>query len=235
MIKYLKPFILLYPALALAQGENQKNWSGAYLGPNVGGIFNSINLDANHISFSNLDGICNHHSSLSSAFIGGQIGAKKQFDSKLVFGLEGDYTYNFSNSKSNNCVCEFDDLIFDSFKLYNRFQTSVRGQVGYALEAYNLLPFFSGGVSFADLGQKYTNEANDYYSLFSMQPGYVLGGGLEWAYSKSFSLRLEYYYNHYNALNLSLPIVYDISDSSAHGQMNLSSNNIRFGLNYWFA
>lgn len=233
MIKLIKPAILLIPALAFAEGDFTKNWSGTYLGPDVGVIFNQIQLKSQHSAFSNWEEECNHNTSFSNVFIGGQLGAKKQLDSKLVLGVEGDYTYNFNNSRLVHCECEFDSEIGDQFRLNNRFQTSIRGQVGYALESYNLLPFFSGGLSFADLGLQYNNEVKDRYSAFAMQPGYVLGGGLDWAYSNKFSLRLEYYYNHYNALTLPIPIIYDIFDSSAQGQMNVSSNNIRLGLNYW--
>jgi outer membrane immunogenic protein len=221
------------PMITLAHPENPKNWSGVYLGPNFGGVFNRISMQAQHNALSNNEGKCFQKNSFSSVFLGGQLGAKHQLNSNIVFGVEGDYTYHFNNFSIAQCDCEFQFPVYDQFKLSNRFQTSIRGQLGYALTQYNVLPFFSAGASFADLGITYSNEASNTYSKFSMQPGYVLGGGLDWAYSEKFTLRLEYYYNQYNQLKLNMPNIYDIIDSSGLARMNIGSNNIRLALNYW--
>jgi outer membrane immunogenic protein len=108
-----------------------------------------------------------------------------------------------------------------------------RGRLGYLYKP-DFLTFVSAGVSFADLGLSYTNEVANNYSTNQFQPGWLVGGGVEWAAARFWSVRLEYYYNQYNYLNMPMDYIYGVYDGSGHGKLNLSSNNIRLGVNYWF-
>jgi outer membrane immunogenic protein len=138
------------------------NWTGAYGGINIGGVFNDANLKSNNLGFIGLSSTCNMNSNFSSFFSGVQAGYAYQFDSKVVLGVEGDYTYNSSQTGRAKCPCPFTPGVSDGFSFKNRQQGSVRGRIGYALN-HNLLPFLSAGDSFADLGMNYLNEAGDHY------------------------------------------------------------------------
>lgn len=230
---------LLFVPTALIAGEMGvvidpgKVWSGVYGGGNIGGIFNHASIDAQHIALSNEYGVCSNNVGFSSFFAGAQAGVLHQFDSNVVLGVEGDFTYNVSQIGISQCDCEFDASIYDQLYLKNRNQGSIRGRVGYAMN-HNLLPYFTAGGSFANLGLRYSNEASDSYTASQIQPGYVLGAGLEWAYLAKWSVRLEYYYNSYNELQMNMPTIYTVNDPSGFAHANLYTNNIRAAINYWF-
>ena len=120
--------------------------------------------------------------------------------------------------------------LFFVFKFKN--QGSIRGRLAYQLnQAW--LPYFTAGASFANLGASYSNEVFDSYKASQIQPGWILGGGLEWAYSASWSLRLEYLYARYNSLEMALPLIYGVADSSGGARFDLSTSYMRAGLNFW--
>lgn len=208
------------------------NWTGFYGGLNIGGIFNDADIHANNLGFVNPDGICDTSSDFSSFFPGLQLGYASQLNSKVVLGVEGDFTYNANQSGKTDCPCNVTPRVSDRFTIKNRLQGSLRGRVGYALDNH-LLPFFTAGGSFADLGLTYNNEANDFYSKNSTQAGWLVGTGLEWSFSHKWSIRAEYYYVSYSKLNMNIPNIYGLSDPNGGAHANLSANNIRFAINYW--
>ena len=210
-----------------------KTWTGIYAGGNLGGIFNQAVLNANHEAFSNWEGVCHHNNDFSSFFMGPQAGALLQLSSHWVVGVEGDFTYNFSQSSSYQCDCDFYAEVYDKFTVYNRNQGSLRGRLGYVLD-HHLLPYFSGGASFANIGINYTNEVANDYSSQKIQTGWVFGGGMEWAYSPQISMRLEYYYNEYPRLGMPISTIYGVEDGAGQAAFNLSANNIRAVFSYWF-
>lgn len=232
----MKKFMALIGALMSSlstAGDLEKNWSGFYGGGHLGGVFNHMELNAKHFAFVGLNGDCNHNSSYSGALMGGQAGFVHQLKSKWVLGVEGDFSYNFSQSSQVQCLCDFDSQVYDRFQLINREQGSVRGRVGYAMQ-HHLLPFASAGVSFANLGLDYHNEGGNRISGLSYQPGWLIGAGLEWAYTKQWTLRLEYQYAQYAQYEMPIYNIYGVEDPSGYGHLNVYNNNIRVALNYWF-
>ncbi|HGC5811911.1 TPA: outer membrane protein [Legionella pneumophila] len=210
-----------------------KKWTGLYGGLNIGGIFNDAELDANHLGFVSPNGTCDKDSDFSSVFPGLQLGYAHQFDSRVVLGIEGDFTYNIKKTGRSVCVCDPDVSVADQFTIKNRLQGSLRGRIGYTLENH-LLPYMMAGESLAHLGINYRNEGGDYYSKNSTRAGWLVGGGLEWAISQTWSIRAEYFYTDYgNAMNMKIPSVYGLMDPNGHAEYNLNANNIRLAINYW--
>jgi len=210
-----------------------RNWTGIYGGLNVGGIFNHNNLNSNHLAFVGIPGVCNTTSNFSSIFPGAQVGLAHQFNSNIVLGVEGDFTYDINNQSNTGCVCQFHPVIADSFVINNREQGSLRARIGYALP-HHLLPFFTAGGSIAKLGMSYNNANGDYYSVNTSQGGWLVGAGLELMGSHNWSIRAEYYYTNYgNALNMAIPTVYGLSDPNGGAHSKLSTNDVRLAINYW--
>ena len=149
-------------------------------------------------------------------------------------GALGDYSYNVNKNNSFECLCDLNFAIKDRFSIKESMQGSLLGRVGYILSD-NLLPFFVGGVSFSDLGIKYSNEGSDYYSRNATQTGWRLGAGLEWKITPTWSIGAQYNYTDYNKLKLQLPIIYDLADVNGHASMHLITNNIQISFNHWFS
>jgi outer membrane immunogenic protein len=231
--------LTLLASIAVAQntGANlnsiKDNWTGFYGGFNIGGIFNDIDLKSNHFGLANPAGTCNKNSNYSSFFPGVQLGYLSQFESKFILGIEGDFTYNVNRTSNINCDCSFTSSVSDHYSIKNRSQGSVRGRLGYLVKPH-MLPFVSAGGSFADLGTAYSNEGGDKYSTTITKAGWLVGAGLEWNFFPTWSVRTEYYHVNYNNINLSIPNIYGLYDSSGSAHVNLSSNNIRLAINHWF-
>lgn len=207
-------------------------WSGVYGGFILGGVFNDVNLRANQLGFANPQGQCNSSTDFASFYPGVQLGFSHQFDSKVVLGFLGDYSYNATRQTDVACPCPGDFRVSDSFSLQNKMQGSLLGRLGYVLNN-NLQPFFVGGVSFADVGMNYSNEASDFYSKNAGLAGWRVGAGLEWGFAPAWSVSAEYHYTDYNSMNLKIPIVYGLPDANGNAYYNLSTNNIQVSLNYW--
>lgn len=206
------------------------DWTGFYGGLNIGGIFNKATLNAKHLGFIG-DGVCNRKTQFSNFFPGLQLGYLRQYDSNIVLGIEGDYTYTNKQGKTA-CVCDHLSSISDQFAIKNRQQGSLRGRAGYALN--RLLPFVTAGGSLANLGLSYHNEGGDHYSKYNLHSGWVVGGGLEWSLSQAWSIRAEYYYDHYgSAINMHIPVVYELVDPNGGLRASLYANNVRVAINYW--
>ncbi len=91
----------------------------------------------------------------------------------------------------------------------------------------NVLPYLTAGASFAHVGLTYKNEGGDYYVNTTTHPGWLLGLGVELAFTKHWSLRSEYYFANYGKVfNLDIPTVYGLNDPNGNAKVNLKSNNI---------
>jgi outer membrane immunogenic protein len=216
-----------------AKGGSLNKWTGIYGGLSVGGTFVDADLSSNQIGFTTDEVSCIKEANFSSFFPGLQVGYVNQFDSKIVLGVEGDFTYNLNQSGTQNCVCPHNSHAFDRFTVSNKMQGSVLGRIGYMLD-FNLHPFLFAGASFADLGMNYSNEYEDYYSESTIKTGWLAGAGLEWGFSRDWSVRLEYYYIDYGTIDLDIPTIYDLDDPNGNAKANMTVNNVKLALSYWF-
>lgn len=213
--------------------EIKRDLTGIYGGLNIGGIFNTVYLKSNHLGFTRPDEACNTNSHFSSVYPGLQLGYVRQLNSKLVLGVEADYTNNLTKQSNMNCMCDINPDVSDTFIIKNQQQGSLRGRFGYAHN--HLLPFFMAGGSLANITLNYHNEDGDYYSKNTTTPGWLVGAGLEWQLAHAWSIRAEYFYAAYNnALNMKIPDIYGLFDPNGGARVNLNANNIRAAINHWF-
>jgi len=226
--------LIAFPHWALAQNGSAPNWTGLYAGINLGNVFNDLQQEAHHLGFTKVEDSCDASANFSNFFAGAQIGYAYQFASLVVLGIEGDFTHNLSYTQSLHCICPVTPDVADDFIFKNQQQGSIRGRVGYGLWNNQLLPFVNAGVSFADFGLQYNNEAGDRYVDNTVQSGWFAGAGVEWKFLHYYSLRLEYFYSDYGNITLSIPTVYGLYDSNGKATDNLHTNNLKVGFNYWF-
>ena len=164
------------------------DWSGLYGGlhlgwgfadadyvAGVGGAFGTNNIDA--------DGIIG----------GGLLGLNFQ-TGNIVFGIEGDISFGDINGR--NGITAPPVTATDRFE--TDFIATIRGRAGYAWD--NILLFATAGVGFADAEIKDSFQVGP-STTSKNHTGFVVGGGLDWAYSQNLSARLEYMYGNYNKKN----------------------------------
>jgi outer membrane immunogenic protein len=187
-------------------------WSGFYGGINGGGGESTNNGDL----------------SPSGGFGGGQIG----YNWQGVFGLSSAWVLGIEADIQGSGIS--DSAVFGNTSVessLNWFGT-VRGRVGYATGP--ALFYFTGGFAFGEVEAKgrFFGGGNGFgvpFDVTETQTGYVLGGGVEYAFSPVWSLKGEYQF-----------ISLDASDFAGAGALGFTDRNrsevntFRVGVNYHF-
>ena len=121
-----------------------------------------------------------------SGFIGGvQAGYNWQFSS-IVLGLEGDF--DLTSAKKSVAL-----NVINSRSLRLSALGTVRGRIGLALDHW--LPYFTGGVAFADLKNEISDTAIPFVvDRSNWTTGWTAGGGVEYAFADHWSAKAEYLY-----------------------------------------
>lgn len=200
-------------------------WTGFYMGGNVGYAWNAGDND----HFSSTDGLFRTGLENAGAFGGAQFGYNHQFRNNVVAGIEADIQGGDVNSSAafagNGGTGTFTSDV-------NYFGT-IRGRLGYAMGPMML--YATAGFAWADvetraLGVTGAGRSFD-VSGSSMATGYVVGAGVEYAFSRNWSAKLEYQY-----LSLDAGTIGGI-DSGGFGVSTRSEpdlHTVRTGLNYRF-
>jgi outer membrane immunogenic protein len=184
------------PAAPVVQYETPAIWEGAYIGVNGGyGWSNS--------TFTEPEG----------GFGGGQVGYNWQRD-RFVFGLEGDFQGADISGRAFNTNGD------TAHSNVNWFST-LRGRLGVASGPF--LFYGTGGVAVADFDTHlYDASSNLHFRNDDTKVGYAAGGGVEWAFAPSWSMKAEYLYTGFG-------------DDRIDGyRINNDFQTVRVGLNYKF-
>lgn len=140
----------------------------------------------------------------STAFTGGLYGGYQVKVNRIVYGLEGEAGYlGLKDSSTRTATVAATTSVYRlDQKVETDFFASLRPRVGYVPEAFSgsLLLFATGGVTLthARVDQKFTQLNVTYHSEGlsedKMLVGWTVGGGMEYALSKAWSLKAEYLY-----------------------------------------
>lgn len=194
-------------------------WQGFYMGANLG-----YGWDAGDTRMTTTDGRFATGLDNAGVFGGGQFGYNWQFG-HVVAGLEAD----IQSSDINGGTVTGANLVTSDVNYFG----TVRGRLGYAAGPWLL--YATGGFAWGDVATTavgVTGAGNTYaLSGSSIATGYVVGGGLEYAINRSWSLKGEYQYINLDADKLT---GFDSGGNgvSAHTQPEL--HTVRMGLNYRF-
>lgn len=203
------------------------SWTGFYLGVNAG-----IGGDKVDYPFNILAGAATGSLGLQSfgGFAGAQIGYNYQFAPGWVAGVEADIQWaNMRSNLNANVNVGAAALALDAGTEVKWFGTA-RGRVGYTLLPQMLL-YATGGYAY---GQETThltvNPALLAFSRNANLSGYVVGGGVEYAFAPNWSAKTEYLFYDFGKRNVfnggaAVPLVVD-NDIQLH--------TLKFGVNYRF-
>lgn len=206
-------------AYAQDNGQPLSEWTGPYIGVNLGVAILDGDADVTGVVTSTLD--------LSSTGVtfGGTLGYNWQLD-QFVIGVEGDINYvdvndslSFLNGKGTATVRGD----------YDWFAT-IRGRAGLAMNS--TLFYLTGGVAFIDSDLRLTAPTiggpvtvNDSEVL----AGYALGFGLEHKFSQDWSLKAEYLYMNFESHSATVT-----ATPGASARLEPELHVVRAGLNYHF-
>jgi outer membrane immunogenic protein len=155
------------------------NWTGFYIGGNLGAGFSNISLtDTNNNTFS---------SSLSGAFLGGgQAGVNYEFGGGVVIGAEAMFDWI---PVTKNTITALNGASTASVTINNRWLMLATGRLGYAWD--RVLVYGKGGGAFvgADTPSLTVTGAGATSVVPPSGPssnwGWTAGAGVEWAFSEN--------------------------------------------------
>jgi outer membrane immunogenic protein len=197
------------------------NWTGFYIGGNVGGAWDTVSVTDNFFGVSVSD--------TRSGFIGGgQIGYNWQFSPQFVFGVE----WMFDGTDIHSDFGPFTDAAGNTFTAHEKVDwlTTLTARFGYA--ANNWLFYVKGGggwvkdsatatVFDAATGTTFAPSASD------TRGGWVVGAGIEYGFTPNWTGKVEYQH-----LGLG-----DVTTATGFGDTATFSRHfdmVTVGLNYKF-
>jgi len=170
------------------------DWTGPYIGAVLGGTCMDTQMTI-YLDLGNDGSINDVFNGLpinGCGWSGGLLtGFNYQIDN-IVLGLEGDWTWGSRTGKHTDIVTPPGVIQRDHYKI--QWQTSLRARVG-VLSTDQTLLYLTGGISWLKGTLKETNPL--VVSDSKQHTGYILGGGIEHAFTENLHLRAEYLYGSY--------------------------------------
>jgi outer membrane immunogenic protein len=220
------------------------NWTGFYVGGNVGYGFGEGNTDVRFVPAA-FDATPFSVRTNPKGFVGGaQIGSNWQY-SALVLGAEADISYaNLrGDGLSAPVIRQTNGLpIIDSFHQAHQ-ETNWLGTARLRLGVTpvdRLLVYATGGLAFGDVKSSAVTSFTGAFVVYSgsasdMQVGWTIGGGLEWALMGNWTVKAEYLYydlGHQTVTAMPQPIF--PQNFHVISTFETKANIVRFGINYKF-
>jgi outer membrane immunogenic protein len=190
------------------------NWSGFYIGGNVGAGFASS-------SWTDFFGGSNDTFSKDGFIGGGQIGANVQFDA-LVLGIEGDFDWTGLKGSGH-------DSSGNTINTNTQWTSTVTGRVGAAFD--RLLVYAKGGVAFAHDDDSLNDIFGGSASSNFTRTGWTAGGGLEYAFAPNWTARIEYDYLGFGNETVNLPTA-NFPTYTSNASLNVQE--VKAGINFKF-
>jgi outer membrane immunogenic protein len=192
------------------------NWTGFYLGADVGGAWGS-----GRQTFSN--GAPTGDSNPGGVIGGGYVGYNQQF-SQFVVGLEGDVAASSVKGSFVNLsgIGSVGGASFD-------WEGAIRARAGMAWD--RALVYVAGGVAFADFAYKGGPAPGPACCGFSdSRAGFTIGGGVEYAFTDNLIARVEYRFNDFGAAQGGLSPIFP----TVIAKVNNDYSEVRAGLEWKF-
>ena len=211
------------------------NWSGFYIGGNLGGAWFKNDVTDNFgLNF-------NNNNNIGVFTGGGQVGFNWQVGNytggNFVWGVEADFDAA-SNNNNNNNIAVFVPVIGQTIQVTanDRWVTTVAARLGWAYD--RLLVYAKGGGGWVGFnGFTVTNlntGASFTGSTSSSDGGWLVGGGFEWAFADNWSMRFEYDFLGLGSRAFTVPAgsPFLAGDTFTTGNRNLQMATV--GINYRF-
>jgi outer membrane immunogenic protein len=186
-----------------------------------------------------------------SGFTGGVQAGYNWQAGKTVFGVEADFNaFNLKSSRTTAFALPFGGFpggVVVGSSIATDWLFTARGRIGWAA-SNALLIYVTGGLAMANLkvGNSYTDFAIgggvvtgiEAASANSLRTGWTIGGGLEWALNRNWSVKAEYLYVDLGSAsvsgNITAPILVPTIANPIAVSTDLTAHIARVGVNYRF-
>jgi outer membrane immunogenic protein len=166
------------------------NWTGFYVGANIGAVFHRGSIADDPSSFVPwLNGASFDND--GTGVIGGLEAGYNWQMASLVLGIEADISASSLNHSNSNVAAPFGGGSPDVYSTKMSWLGTVRGRVGWAFD--RVLVYGTGGVAFANLKD---GNVDTWFpitaSTSSGVTGWTAGGGIEYALVDHWTVKAEY-------------------------------------------
>jgi outer membrane immunogenic protein len=217
------------PAAAPVYAPIIFSWTGFYIGGNIGAAWDRGNVT------DTLFGLSFSNSSNNAVFIGGgQVGANYQMGS-FVLGVEGDFDWAANrNNTATGLVTPAGTIAVTS---NDRWVSTLAARFGFAADRF-LVYGKAGGGWVGNGGFTVTNVTTGNAIVGTnnnTNTGWLVGGGVEWAFAYNWSAKLEYDYLALSSQTFTTPVGFlplGAVDTFNTGNRNIQM--IKLGVNYRF-
>ena len=205
-------------------------WTGCYVGVAAGGAWGDAvshsNGTANGVATGTL-GALKSSSDMAGAVVGGTIGCNYQTGA-FVLGIEGDNSLMGKEGKSN-LLAPFNPAFREEVR--EQWLATLRGRLGYAIGP--ALLYATGGGAWGGVRMHEFNPlvASVTATENRTLSGWVIGGGVEWEVSQSWSAKLEYLHAEFDKKTF---FANTASRCCTSQSSDIRNDVIRAGLNYRF-
>jgi outer membrane immunogenic protein len=186
------------------------NWTGCYIGGNVGGIWGTSNI--------NIPGYpSNFDIDMSSIVGGGQVGCNYQMQ-QVVFGIEGNWDAMDLNGDhlSGGAASE-------RYSVKWTWEASVRGRLGFAPAGTPWLFYVTGGPAWVNLDSaNFVPGVVVTTAQSGTHTGWTVGGGVEYQFTPNWILGVEYRYSQYEQKTYTYlgPVDVDLKTNAVMGRLS---------------
>jgi outer membrane immunogenic protein len=218
-------------------------WTGFYGGVN-GGYGSGGTGDLTSSCTSTFGGTCANPDdprfNTNGGFGGGQIGYNWQgvvFGPHVVLGIEADLQGSAINGKASSSLADDDGPIVSNTKSNLDWFGTLRGRLGYAFD--RTLIYATGGFAFGGVRDKLSVGEPVEGTLAAVKnnqtaTGYVFGGGVEYLFNRSWSVKVEYQYVNLGSTKLAVSAVDPDDVIATSVKVDHTYDTVRLGVNYKF-
>jgi outer membrane immunogenic protein len=217
------------------------SWTGCYVGGHIGGAFAQKDItdpvqlvQDSFLGAGTTTGVTTVNPAPTGAVIGGQIGCDYEFPSSLVIGIEGSASGSTMRS-SKSAVIPFANPGESALVQANTdFLASLTGRVGYAFD--NVLLYARGGAALAgdkfEVSGTFTGLPYDFRGLDD-RFGWVVGGGVDWAFTRHWSANIEYDYYQFGHGNILMSDGINGFSGLVNVKQNVQVVKVGFNFHIW--
>jgi outer membrane immunogenic protein len=217
------------------------NWTGCYIGGNVGGAWQHVSQSENRLTNGTtfVPAIDRGSANSDGDFIGGgQIGCDYQFAGNWVVGIQGMFDFGNTNSRNNipdpRLTAAIGPASFTTTRTRDLY--TVTGRIGY-LFTPQLLGYVKGGGAWT---RTYTELRGTVPAPFLSESasadrqGYTVGGGLEYMFARGWSVFGEYNYADFGRKDITFTPGPNTNGAASITSTRLDIQTALVGVNYKF-
>jgi outer membrane immunogenic protein len=200
--------------LPILQGGGYYNWSGYYVGGNLGAGVGRMEFTAT------MPGLTTSTSDEIRGFVGGGQGGFNWQSGPLVAGIEADLQFSHQQNGVNVAGLQITNSL--------NYLSTLRGRIGYAMDEW--LFYVTGGGGYGSTQATLNVGGVGFFSESDFQPLWVVGVGVETQIWDRWTGRIEYLY----LGSGSISNTFAVPGGTLAVTKTVHDNIIRTGLNYHF-